>query len=130
MVELVDETEPFAAQARALLVVDRPGGLAFDFDAALETAFEQADCLQEGRLARAGGAEQADDLAGWTAKSTPRSTSIRTPPCSNERRRSWTASTGGRCGVMSFITQHLDRIGARGGAGREEGEDEAQGDRH
>src|SRR5204862_255836 len=58
-----DETEPVAADDGALMRIElrrlRPG----DADRTLEPAFEQPDRLEQGRLARAGGAEQRDDLA-------------------------------------------------------------------
>src|SRR4029079_2388270 len=63
VVELVDEAEQVAAEARAALVVEFGGFLALEADRALETAFEQADRLEQGRLARTGWAEQSDDLA-------------------------------------------------------------------
>ena len=63
MVELVDEAEQVAAQPRAAVVVELGGFLAADPDRALEPALEQADRLEQGRLARARRPEQRDDLA-------------------------------------------------------------------
>ena len=63
MVELVDEAEPVAADRGAPGGVELRRFLAGDADRALEPALEQADRLEQGRLARARGAEQRDDLA-------------------------------------------------------------------
>src|SRR5262245_18998891 len=63
MVELINETERVTAQGGAAVIVERRGFLAGDADRALEPAFEQADGLQKRRLARAGRAQQPDDLA-------------------------------------------------------------------
>jgi len=60
--ELVNEAEMLAPEGRP------PGGIlgrgidSCDLDLAAETALEQADRLQHGRLARARGAEQGHDL--------------------------------------------------------------------
>src|SRR5690606_7763435 len=64
VVKLVDEAERVAPCRGALGIVE-PARLAPpDPDRALEAALEQADRLQQGGLARTGGAEQRDDLAG------------------------------------------------------------------
>ena len=109
VMELVDEAERVAAQARCgrhrrASAASSPG----DPDRALEAALEQADRLQQGRLARARRAEQRDDLARLRpSRSTPRSTSIVTSPCAKLRFRPRVWRTG------SLIAQHLHRIGAR-----------------
>src|SRR5579871_994964 len=57
------------------------------------------------------GPSSATISPGAIAKSTPRSTSIRTPPCSKLRARLRTATTGSTC--ASLIAQHLDGVGVR-----------------
>ncbi len=109
MVELIDEAEPVAARPRCGRAVEQLRGfLAGDADRAVEPALEQADRLQQGRLARARRAEQRDDLAGLhiadRRRAAPRSSrrpdaKLRFSP------RVW--RTG------SLIAQHLHRIGAR-----------------
>src|SRR4051794_15653314 len=63
VVELVDEPEQVAAQARAAVVVELGGFLTLEPDRAFEAAFEKADRLEHRRLARARRTEQRDDLA-------------------------------------------------------------------
>ena len=51
VVELVNEAQRLAAQARAALVVQAGGLLARDADRALEAALQEADGLEQGRFA-------------------------------------------------------------------------------
>src|SRR5207248_2013844 len=64
VVELINEAEELAAQARAALVVQCRRLLSVQLDRSLEPAFEQAHRLEQGRLARTRWAEQGHDLSG------------------------------------------------------------------
>src|SRR6185369_3105928 len=64
VMELIDEAQCVAADAGAVRVGELGRLFAVDPDRALESALEQPDRLQQGRLARAGRAEQSDDLPG------------------------------------------------------------------
>ena len=64
MMELVDEAEQFAPQPGPAVIVEPRSFLAAKPDRALEAALEQADSLQERRLARTRGPKQRDDLTG------------------------------------------------------------------
>src|SRR6187551_2261643 len=70
------------------------------------------------------GPSSATISPGMSARSTPRSTSMRTPPCSKLRVRPVRRTTG------SLIAQHLYRIGARRAVGRIERREEAEPHRH
>src|SRR5690606_31341933 len=61
---------------------------------------------------------------GMISRSTPRSTSIRSPPCSNERVSPVRRTTG------LLIAQHLHRIRPRCAIGRIERGEEAEPHRH
>src|SRR5687767_15970807 len=63
MVELVDEPHRVAAKRGAAIIVEARRLLTGDTDRTLEAAFEQADRLEQGRLARTRRPEQGDDLA-------------------------------------------------------------------
>ena len=63
VVELVDEADLLAAQARAPGIVHGGCRLAADVDLAAVRLLEQAGDVQEGRLAGAGRRHEGDDLA-------------------------------------------------------------------
>jgi hypothetical protein len=81
MVKLVDEAQHDRGAKR---VRPSPDSFAASVpaisDRSLEPALEQADRLKHGRFARTRRPKQRHDLAGLTARLTPRSTSIVTPP--------------------------------------------------
>src|SRR6476646_9070700 len=64
VVELVDKAERLAPEASPSLIVHRRSFLAAELNGAFEAAFEKADRLQQGRLARARRAEQRYDFSG------------------------------------------------------------------
>jgi len=57
VMKLVDETEEVPAQARSSVVAELGCLLALELDRTFETALEQSDGLQKGRLARTGRTE-------------------------------------------------------------------------
>ena len=71
MVELVHEAEMIAAQARACIGVGFLCRIPGNHDLTAEAAFQQADRLQQRRLARPRGPEQCHDLAGHDLQIDP-----------------------------------------------------------
>ena len=108
VVELVDEAEQFAAQARAAVVVELGRFLAGKLDRALEPALEQARPPAAKSICPIPTAQAARrSRPAATVRSTPRSTSIVTSPWVKLRSSPRVARTG------SLIAQHLYRVGAR-----------------
>src|SRR5690348_14409620 len=64
MMELVHEPEQLAAQARAAIVVELGSFLALKLDRTFESSLEQADRLEQGGLAGAGGPQERYDFSG------------------------------------------------------------------
>ena len=108
MMELIDEAEASRRSRVRPVVVELRRFLARDPDRAFEAALEQADRLQQGRLARTRRAEQRDDLARLRRRGRRRAARrSSTSPCVKLRFRPRVSRTG------SLIAQHLHRIGAR-----------------